>query len=95
MEGPLKRLFISSRSVNKHGCHRQFCYHTIMTMTAPVNRCHNVYKRSYKKRIYLIYEIVFEMSFKYYHAIEILQTVQYRKLKLLERKDNVTLKMYV
>jgi hypothetical protein len=26
MEGPLKRLIISSRSINKHGCHRQFLF---------------------------------------------------------------------
>jgi hypothetical protein len=26
MEGPLYRLFISTRFVNKHGCHRQFLF---------------------------------------------------------------------
>ena len=26
MGGPLQRLLISSRSINKHGCHRQFMF---------------------------------------------------------------------
>jgi hypothetical protein len=57
MEGPLYRLLISSRSVIKHGCHRQFLFliGRFLKISVTEKKIFLEINQSYKVVVYKVY----------------------------------------